>query len=515
MRVAALMSDNVDISDLQSKVDKVVELTKTSAERAVVALHDCEHDLNRAVTLILEGELDEHDDEWKEVSSKKKDKEKKKDKDVKQNGEVRGRGGSRVPRGRGGNAAVAKDGQKPRKPQDGPKPGSEDQENGAKKREGQRAQRGAPAGRGRGAPRGRGGRGGGTGGRTFRPSNAAAGAGATAGSEFPNSIDTWTNSTLDGKPAPPAAAPLTVGNWSDVVSADDHWSEEDYDTKLMETKVFHSSVKGQETLDPVPEVVQPAQPPAQPERRLDMASILKGATQQAPVPDVPQQKFSAALQNRNVGAALLQQLQQPNAQPPAQQQPAAAQPSYSQPSQTTYLGQQVNSDTLKSMVGIGGSGTYAGQAAQAVDTQKRPPVPQPMQQRRQNKIPDQPVEMPTYDHSVSTLHVQFGALDMHNQAEAFAAHLTQQDQPKPTANYEKPAAGTSDPAQLRTRSPLHPYRAATAEQAKAGNDLLKSIGHQGLDKQGATYGKTGLDQKPDVYAPISGQDALNYGKVRL
>lgn len=68
-------------------------------------------------------------------------------------------------------------------------------------------------------------------------------------SGFPNSIDTWTNSTAEAatKPANTDAAigvgsTLRVGQWSDVAGTED-WSEEDWDAKVMETKVFTPSTK--------------------------------------------------------------------------------------------------------------------------------------------------------------------------------------------------------------------------------------------------------------------------------
>lgn len=67
-------------------------------------------------------------------------------------------------------------------------------------------------------------------------------------SGFPNSIDTWTNSTAEAATKPPNADPaigvgstLRVGQWSDV--AGEEWSEEDWDAKVMETKVFTPSTK--------------------------------------------------------------------------------------------------------------------------------------------------------------------------------------------------------------------------------------------------------------------------------
>lgn len=72
----------------------------------------------------------------------------------------------------------------------------------------------------------------------------------SASSGFPNSIDTWTNSTAEqvAKPANVeqqaigVGGTLRVGQWSDV-AGNDEWSEEDWEAKVMETKVFTPSSK--------------------------------------------------------------------------------------------------------------------------------------------------------------------------------------------------------------------------------------------------------------------------------
>lgn len=65
---------------------------------------------------------------------------------------------------------------------------------------------------------------------------------------FPNSIDTWTNSTAEAATKNSktdqigVGSTLRVGQWSDVAGNED-WSEEDWDAKVMETKVFTPSSK--------------------------------------------------------------------------------------------------------------------------------------------------------------------------------------------------------------------------------------------------------------------------------
>lgn len=66
---------------------------------------------------------------------------------------------------------------------------------------------------------------------------------------FPDSIDTWTNSTAEAATKPTnsdqsvgVGNTLRVGQWSDVAGTED-WSEEDWEAKVMETKVFTPSSK--------------------------------------------------------------------------------------------------------------------------------------------------------------------------------------------------------------------------------------------------------------------------------
>jgi len=80
-------------------------------------------------------------------------------------------------------------------------------------------------------------------------STLSSGSVSQSSSGFPNSIDTWTNSTAEAASKPSNVEPninvgntLRVGQWSDVAGTED-WSEEDWDAKVMETKVFTPSSK--------------------------------------------------------------------------------------------------------------------------------------------------------------------------------------------------------------------------------------------------------------------------------
>ena len=71
MRLANLITDNSDDADYQKKVDQVVELTNTTRDQAAVALHDCHYDVEKAVDMILEGDHNIVENQWKSAGKKK------------------------------------------------------------------------------------------------------------------------------------------------------------------------------------------------------------------------------------------------------------------------------------------------------------------------------------------------------------------------------------------------------------------------------------------------------------
>ncbi|KAI1283156.1 Ubiquitin-associated protein 2 [Halotydeus destructor] len=546
IRIALLMNENTDLSDLQFKVEKIVSVTNATAEQAAVALHDCENDLDRAVTSIMEGDFGD-DDDWKRVSTKNK-KEKKLPvkeggprKEHNENFKNSQNGGSDRPKAmRGGKAPRGRDDRNehrgerpPRRIDDGETREPFDPERKYRDDRGERPARGGFTGErggrggargGRGGLRGRGGIsrgapvvGGGTSGRTFRPTPTA-----TTGDGFPNSIDTWTNSTVDDK-APVSTAPLAVGNWSDVVGNDDHWSEEDYDD-LMETKVFTpSSAKIDENL--ATKVAAP---------RMDMASLLKqnsasDSKQQPPQP----LNFSSVLAGSNrPGRDLLQSLQQPQQAPPVvapqqQQQSSSVVPNQAGQYTQSYTNQSfVNkqaADSIKNLVGISTAG-YSNAAAlgqsqgrqdKAADQSKAQTRYGQQQQRKPGRIPESAVEMPTSD-SISSLGVQFGALDFGNDANVFAGlqgsdvstnydHLSKtpvKNTPASQGISERGSGGGSMP----TRSTLNPYRPQGVDQTKT-SDLLKNMS-QGLN-QPDTGALSSVNNNKGGYASNKGLDSAN------
>lgn len=85
---------------------------------------------------------------------------------------------------------------------------------------------------------------------------------------FPNSIDLWTNSTAEAPaktrndssindPSVIQSATATrVGQWSDV-AGNENWNEEDWDAKVMETKVFNQTSKDADRTQSVQKIKLP------------------------------------------------------------------------------------------------------------------------------------------------------------------------------------------------------------------------------------------------------------------
>lgn len=400
--VASLLNDRVDSDDIESKVNAVFELTKASRDSIIVALHDSDGDLNRAVSKILEGD---YDDEWTDVSKrgKKKDKKEKqvtpaapasKSTDKGTNGTSRPNQANRTRPPRPKQAGEAKQPrQNPKKDSDATVANvNEEKQVDSADRPGKKGPRevkkntrpAAAAAAGETAPNPARGRGT----RTF--SNQMREAAAPKPDEFPESIDVWQNTTADANSNRPVApvVPMTVGNWSDVVR-DDDWSEEDGFDGVKQTMVFVRSGKT---------------PPGKDDTKTSSLSGL--ASKQC---DPKQSELSQA-QNRTAGAQILQSLKP---------RPACHDQNYSN---------KLAAESIKSLVGIP-TAAYSSSAAAAAATaaatgsnntsaptstpvtgESQSSKPQRLNTaRRSTRIPETAVEMPN---SLVPLGIQFGALDV-------------------------------------------------------------------------------------------------------
>ncbi|XP_016126818.1 ubiquitin-associated protein 2a [Sinocyclocheilus grahami] len=242
IRLAQMIYDKND-ADFEDKVKQLMEVTGKNQDDCMVALHDCNEDVNRAINFLLEGTSDATS--WETVGKKKslgkdttstESKENKENREKKERESSKGRGGaSRRGRGTSRNRPARTE------------------ENGVD-----------PAAVERGADRGRRGRGRVSGGRgrgrapvtsrftaqgmgTFNPAD------YTTDRRTSNShADVWetgANDTTDGTVA-----------WQNTL---DEWAAEDWSEDLSETKVFTSSC------------APPTENPITPGQSLDLSTLLQ------------------------------------------------------------------------------------------------------------------------------------------------------------------------------------------------------------------------------------------------
>ncbi|XP_032391336.1 ubiquitin-associated protein 2-like isoform X5 [Etheostoma spectabile] len=249
IRLAQMISDHND-ADFEEKVKQLIDITGKDQDESMIALHDCNGDVNRAINVLLEGNPDT--DSWEMVGKKKGvsgQKETNQAETGEEGKENREKGGEKdVARRRGG---------APRKGR-GASRGREfrGQENGLDGAKAGIAGRGAERGRrGRGRGRGTVGVSGRRGGRfsaqgmgTFNPADYAEPAQAE---ENYGGCSTWNNTgsadleegarleyaAAEGTNYPPKfdSAP---GAWR---TATEEWGTEDWNEDLSETKIFTAS----------------------------------------------------------------------------------------------------------------------------------------------------------------------------------------------------------------------------------------------------------------------------------
>ncbi|XP_054035560.1 ubiquitin-associated protein 2-like, partial [Dryobates pubescens] len=250
IRLAQMISDHND-ADFEEKVKQLIDITGKNQDECVIALHDCNGDVNRAINVLLEGNPDTHSWEMvgkkKGVSGQKESSQAEPSEESKESRErerdfSRRRGGP-PRRGRG-----ASRGREFR--------GQENGLDGAKGGAGRGTERGRRGrGRGRGGSGRRGGRFSAQGMGTFNPADYAEPAGAEE-SYGNSSSSTWNNSgsfepddgtSLDFIGAEGAACPrnfdsapgtLPPGAWR---AATEEWGTEDWNEDLSETKIFTAS----------------------------------------------------------------------------------------------------------------------------------------------------------------------------------------------------------------------------------------------------------------------------------
>uniref|UniRef100_A0A8B9TGL0 UBA domain-containing protein n=1 Tax=Anas platyrhynchos TaxID=8839 RepID=A0A8B9TGL0_ANAPL len=137
IRLAQMIYDKND-ADFEDKVKQLMEVTGKNQDECIVALHDCNGDVNRAINILLEGSSDTTS--WETVGGKKKSL----GKESSENKENREKRGDReVSRGRGSSSRRGRGGSRCRE--------FRDEENGLDNSQGDRPSDCGKRGRGRGA----------------------------------------------------------------------------------------------------------------------------------------------------------------------------------------------------------------------------------------------------------------------------------------------------------------------------------------------------------------------------
>ncbi|XP_052633151.1 ubiquitin-associated protein 2-like isoform X6 [Harpia harpyja] len=216
IRLAQMIYDKND-ADFEDKVKQLMEVTGKNQDECIVALHDCNGDVNRAINILLEGSSDTTS--WETVGGKKKSlgkesSENKENREKRVDREVsRGRGSSNR-RGRGGSRGRE----------------FRAEENGVDNNQGDRPSDRGKRGRGRGFGRGRGrgaGRFSAQGMGTFNPADYMESS-ATHG--FGTKSEIWEAGQNDADDG--------TGAWKNSI---EEWTAEDWNEDLSETKVFTAS----------------------------------------------------------------------------------------------------------------------------------------------------------------------------------------------------------------------------------------------------------------------------------
>ncbi|XP_021232290.1 ubiquitin-associated protein 2-like isoform X3 [Numida meleagris] len=252
IRLAQMISDHND-ADFEEKVKQLIDITGKNQDECVIALHDCNGDVNRAINVLLEGNPDTHS--WEMVGKKKgvsgqKDSGQTEPSEESKENRERDRDFSRrrgAPPRRGRGASRGREFRGQENGLDGGKSG------GSSGRGTERGRRGR--GRGRGGSGRRGGRFSAQGMGTFNPADYAEPA-STDESYGNSNTNTWNNTGSfepdDGTrldfiggegsnyPRKFDTAPGTIhpGAWR---AATEEWGTEDWNEDLSETKIFTAS----------------------------------------------------------------------------------------------------------------------------------------------------------------------------------------------------------------------------------------------------------------------------------
>ncbi|XP_045878395.1 ubiquitin-associated protein 2 isoform X3 [Meles meles] len=216
MRLAQVIFDKND-SEFEAKVKQLMEVTGKNQDECIVALHDCNGDVNKAINILLEGNSDTTS--WETVGGKKKNF----GKESSENKENREKRSEReINRGRGNNNRKGRGGNRGRE--------FRGEENGIDCSQGDKPSDRGKRARGRGFGRGRG---------------RGAGRFSTQGMGTFNPADYSDSPSVDECVTKPVVWEAThngadegTGAWKNSV---EEWTTDDWTEDLSETKVFTAS----------------------------------------------------------------------------------------------------------------------------------------------------------------------------------------------------------------------------------------------------------------------------------
>ncbi|XP_069431990.1 ubiquitin-associated protein 2 isoform X4 [Ovis canadensis] len=285
MRLAQVIFDKND-SEFEAKVKQLMEVTGKNQDECIVALHDCNGDVNKAINVLLEGNSDTTS--WETVGGKKKNF----GKESSENKENREKRSEReVSRGRGNNNRKVRGGNRGRE--------FRGEENGIDCNQGDKPSDRGKRTRGRGFGRGRG-RGAGRfstqGMGTFNPADYSdspsidgCGTKPVVWEAAQNGADEGTELASDAQNVaqnlPNKNSFGIKGAWKNSV---EEWTAEDWTEDLSETKVFTSSSV-------------PAENHVTPGQSVDLVALLQKPVPPSQAPEVnsfeisQQQSFGQAL----------------------------------------------------------------------------------------------------------------------------------------------------------------------------------------------------------------------------
>nr|XP_035925464.1 ubiquitin-associated protein 2 isoform X3 [Halichoerus grypus] len=216
MRLAQVIFDKND-SEFEAKVKQLMEVTGKNQDECIVALHDCNGDVNKAINILLEGNSDTTS--WETVGGKKKNIVKESSEN-KENREKRSE--REINRGRGNNNRKGRGGNRGRE--------FRGEENGIDCNQGDKPSDRGKRARGRGFGRGRG---------------RGTGRFSTQGMGTFNPADYSDSPSIDGCVTKPVVWEATqngadegTGTWKNSV---EEWTTDDWTEDLSETKVFTAS----------------------------------------------------------------------------------------------------------------------------------------------------------------------------------------------------------------------------------------------------------------------------------